>query len=108
MHGQTPELTDEVGIRTTLQDDGGRAHDLSLLVVLGHQHQGVVGIDEFLQKRFFVEFGIRIVLAVGGLEDLSDPRGVALASRPNLDHETTLPPFSNMTPPLFLGSDLKE
>ena len=52
--GQAAELPHEVGVGTDLKIHRGRADDPAGLVLLGHQDQAAVGVDEPCQLEFVV------------------------------------------------------
>ena len=86
MYGQAAELPHEVGVGADLKVHRGRADDPAGLVLLGHQDQAAVGVDEPGQLEFVVDARVRVIGPVAGQEGLADGGDVPAGRLSDRDH----------------------
>ncbi len=87
MHHQAAEFAEQVPEGAKVEDDGPGPEHPPGLIVLRHQDEGVVVVDQFLEKLGIVEIGMGVVLAVSREEDLADSVHVLLGGFADPGHE---------------------
>ena len=86
MNRKTTEFPDEIGIRPDVGDHRRRPQNTAGRWILGDQQDGVVGEHHLFEHLCVVILGVRIILAVGGLEDVPDRLHIRFGCFANAGH----------------------